>query len=291
MRGQALFRRRHMLVAAVVLGLAATLLACATALATPASSLRFTTVSSNWAGYAVAGSSKSPVRFRSVSAHWVQPSATCTGGQSYSGFWVGLGGYEQSSQSLEQIGTEANCSSSGAADDYAWYELVPKAPVTVSLKVHPGDEIVASVTVVGHGVTLGLRDLTTGARYQTTQRAAVVDVSSAEWIAEAPSLCYAPNSCRVLPLADFGSVAFSDSSATSSGGHAMPIDASLWSPDALELLDFGDGLGSAPFGGPLAAAAATPTALTATGSAFSVAWQQASAPSRTPLPAGPFGGY
>jgi hypothetical protein len=280
-----------MLVATVVLGLAAALLECATALATPVPSLRFTTVSSNWAGYAVAGSSKSPVRFKSVSAHWLQPSVTCTGGQSYSGFWVGLGGYEQSSQALEQIGTEANCSSSGAADDYAWYELVPNAPVAVSMKVHPGDEIVASVTVVGHGVTLGLRDLTTGARYQTTQRAAVVDVSSAEWIAEAPSLCYAPNSCSVLPLADFGSVAFSDSSATSSAGHAMPIDASLWSPDALELLDFGGGLGGARFGRPGAVATATPTGLTATGSAFSVAWQQASAPSSTPVPVGPFGRY
>jgi hypothetical protein len=279
-----------MLLAAVVAGLTPAFLECATAAAGPVTSLRFAIVSSNWAGYAVTGSSRSPVRYKSVSAHWVQPSVACTGGQSYSGFWVGLGGFEQSSRALEQIGTEADCSSSGSETDYAWYELVPKAPVRLSLKLHPGEEIIASVTVTGHGVTLRLRDLTTGAHYQTTQRAAVLDASSAEWIAEAPSLCHAINRCRVLPLANFGSVAFSDSSATPSNGDAMPINASLWSPTALELLDPGTGPGGPRFGGPAAIATAEPTSLDATGSAFTVAWQQAPASSTAPGPTGPLGG-
>src|SRR5271156_2413075 len=113
-RGTRMLRGRRLLLAtAVAVGLTTSLLDCGTAIAQPSSTPRFDTMSSNWAGYAVTGTSKSPVRFRTVSAHWVQPSVPCTSGQSYSGFWVGLGGYRQSSQALEQIGTDADCSSSG----------------------------------------------------------------------------------------------------------------------------------------------------------------------------------
>ena len=53
----------------------------------------------------------------------------------YSAYWVGLGGGGQQSSALEQIGTQADCSTSGTATYYAWYELVPSAPV----KLVPGD--------------------------------------------------------------------------------------------------------------------------------------------------------
>src|ERR1700738_5111629 len=65
-------------------------------------------VSQNWAGY-VAGGSTSSTQFSSVSGSWVQPTATCSSGQSYSAFWVGLGGSGQQSSSLEQTGTQADC--------------------------------------------------------------------------------------------------------------------------------------------------------------------------------------
>jgi Peptidase A4 family len=252
---------------------------------------RFATLSTNWAGYVITGTSRASVRFKSVSAHWVQPAVNCTGGQGDSGFWVGLGGYRQRSRALEQVGTEADCSSSGGADDFAWFELVPKSPVTLRLKVRPGDGIAASVTVKGRSVRLALRDLTTGARFLTTQRTSVIDVASAEWIAEAPSACNGGGSCRVLPLADFGSVAFSQAHATSTHGLAGPIGASEWSATALELLDLGSRLGPARrLGSSGAVATAAPTSLTSAGSAFTVTAQQASVPTRSPVPAGPFGG-
>jgi Peptidase A4 family len=278
--------RRRALPGSAAVWLASALLATNTATARPSSSQRFDTVSSNWAGYAVSGPS---VRFKTVSAQWVQPSVTCAGRPGYSGFWVGLGGYHQTSNALEQIGTEADCSASGGADYFAWYELVPKSPVDLRLAIRPGDRIATSVTVSGQHVRLALRDLTTRASYVTTQRASAIDVSSAEWIAEAPSVCYG-QSCHVLPLANFGSVAFSAVSATATNGHKGSISDSAWSPTALELLGFSGGLVPARFGRPATAATATPTALTAAGSAFTVGWQQTSAPPETPAPVGPYPG-
>jgi hypothetical protein len=285
-RGAGIFSLRRALLGGASLWVAAALLAAGTATATPVASQRFATVSSNWAGYAVTGSS---VRFKSVSAHWVQPAVSCAGHPGYSGFWVGLGGYHRGSAALEQMGTEADCSASSGGRYFAWYELVPKGPVDLRLAIHPGDRIATSVTVSGRHVRLALRDLTTGAAYSSTQRASAIDVSSAEWIAEAPSVCYGQN-CHVLPLADFGSVAFSAGSATATNGHEGPIGDSAWSPTALELLGFSGGLGPARFGQSATVGTATPTSLTSAGSAFTVAWQQTSAPPETPGRVGPYPG-
>jgi hypothetical protein len=269
----------------------AVLLECDAALAQPVASARFATLTTNWAGYAATGTSRSPVRFKSVSAHWIEPSVVCSGGPSDSGFWVGLGGYHQSSGALEQIGSEADCAGSGSPSYFAWYELVPKGPVELGLQVRPGDSIAASVTVIGQRVRFSLRDLTTGGAYTKTVRASVTDVSSAEWIAEAPSVCVSQNICQVLPLANFGTVQFSNSSATSTQGRTGPIGASAWSHTALELLDLGGGLGHGRFRNRAPVSTATPTSLTSSGSAFTVFWREAPVPIRTPAPIGPFGGY
>jgi hypothetical protein len=60
--------------------------------------------SGNWSGYASTGASGADT---SVSSSWVQPSVTCTAQDTYSSFWVGLDGYNDSA--LEQTGTEADC--------------------------------------------------------------------------------------------------------------------------------------------------------------------------------------
>jgi Peptidase A4 family len=59
-------------------------------------------------------------------------------------FWVGLGGFSETSQALEQIGTEANCSTAGKAKYAMWYELLPAASVPIKLKVFPGNAITVS---------------------------------------------------------------------------------------------------------------------------------------------------
>lgn len=151
-------------------------------------------VSSNWAGYAAVPSAGGASAFSSVSGSWTVPAATCgSRGETYSAIWVGLGGFHESSKALEQIGTDADCTRSGSAVYSTWYELVPAAPVTLTLKLDAGDAMAASVTVRGHGVTLRISNLTTGKTFTRTRRVSKVDSSSAEWIIEAPSVCVTTN--------------------------------------------------------------------------------------------------
>jgi hypothetical protein len=188
-------------------------------------------VSENWAGYLDTGAN-----FTSVSGSWVQPAATAGSGQRYSAFWVGLGGSGQSSSALEQVGTQADSTSSGASVYYAWYELVPAAPVKLPLAIHPGDHMTGRVTVNGDAVTVSLADHTTGQSVTRRLTMANPDTSSAEWIAEAPSQCQGASmqSCTPLGLADFGKVTFTGASATASG-HTGPINDPRWSDQAIAL--------------------------------------------------------
>jgi hypothetical protein len=159
-----------------------------------------TTTSTNWSGYAAAGANGA---FTSVTTTFTQPAVTCTSGDQYSSFWVGLDGY--TSNSVEQTGTEADCV--GSTPEYsAWYEMYPKFPVTYNTTVKPGDVITESVTFSGsRSYTMTLTDSTEGWTKTTTASSSKGVRSSAEVIAEAPY------SGGVLPLADFGKVNFSGS--------------------------------------------------------------------------------
>src|SRR5439155_17097705 len=77
-----------------------------------------TTVRSrNWAGYVVA---RDGVRITEVRGSWVQPAIRCTGARlQYSSFWIGIDG--SANDTLEQLGTEADCKS-GRASYGAWWE-------------------------------------------------------------------------------------------------------------------------------------------------------------------------
>src|SRR5271163_704103 len=151
-------------------------------------------ISANWAGYVAVSSANAGLGFGSVSGSWTQPRATCSRGrEASSAVWVGLGGYNEHSQALEQIGTDDDCERSGQVSYSTWYELVPAAPVNLKLRVHPGDQMTASVTVRSHEVTLRIRDLSSGARFALTRAVSSIDVSSADWIVEAPSVCIGAN--------------------------------------------------------------------------------------------------
>ena len=103
--------------------------------------------SSNWAGYAAVAPVGGTADFSDVTATWVQPKAKCTTGRGDSAaFWVGLGGDLADSQSLEQLGTEADCDAIGTAPTYgAWWEIVPAASVPIPLKIRAGDRVTAAV--------------------------------------------------------------------------------------------------------------------------------------------------
>ena len=160
-------------------------------------------VSANWAGYAVTGADTS---YTSVTGTWKQPRVTCGDGQtpaSSSAFWVGLGGYSSTSKALEQIGTSADCDpQTGEPSYYAWYELVPDASVTIpKFTVRPGDLMTTSVNIVdgGSSVMLQVKNRTRQKTYTTTLPFANADLSSAEWVAEAPAGCNEYR-CRQLSL-------------------------------------------------------------------------------------------
>jgi hypothetical protein len=97
------------------------------------------------------------------------------------------------------------------------------------------------------------------------------DVSSAEWIAEAPSSCDGSGNCQPLPLADFGNVSFTNASATANG-HTGPISDPNWTSQPVQL---DGGSGGTGFVSDQSTAGATPSGLSSDGSSFSVAWGSA----------------
>ena len=246
-------------------------------LAAAPAALADSSTSSNWAGYAAHGAH---VKFHRVFAWWIQPSVTCTPGRdTYSAFWVGLGGFSLSSNELEQAGTEADCNAAGETRMAAWYELVPAPSRPLKLEVNAGDRIAASVTVTGHEVTIELWDGTTNKSVTRTIRASAVDVSSAEWIAEAPSDCVSVNSCVTLPLADFGSASFVFAGAQASGAGITPLSSATWKLTKITL-EPGHPRFVGDQGSGSATAAATPSALSPNGAAFTVTYTPVSAAAR-----------
>lgn len=246
-------------------------------------------ISDNWAGYVATPRGGARAGFSSVSGSWTQPAATCSAGHaSYSAVWVGLGGYAPAARSLEQLGTDADCTRSGRAYYAAWYELLPAAPIQVRIAVHPGDQIVAAVTISGRHATLGIRDLSTGARFARTVSVSTLDVSSADWIVEAPSACASASSCQTLPLTDFGSATFTHATATARGRTGTIAD-SAWAASTLELRQ--GSLEPTAAGASSAApatVAAVPSAVSSATGAFTVTWQerQQQAPAAPSFPGG-----
>jgi peptidase A4-like protein len=231
-------------------------------------------VSSNWAGYvAHPASSSSGERFQTVSGSWTEPSVTCKAGRATSSaIWIGLGGYRTGSKALEQVGTAAECSRTGRASYASWFELVPAAPVALRLSVHAGDQIGASVTVIGHDATLRLRDVTNGTYTSTTRRLSESDTSSAEWIVEAPSLCSTEANCQTLPLTDFGSLSFQRASATTLAGHVGAIADGSWLATRIVLRQSLFAPGEASVAGAAGAALVLATPSASASSAFSVGY-------------------
>jgi hypothetical protein len=234
----------------------------AACLAVPAAALADEGQSSNWAGFAVHGTN-----FHRVVGLWRQPNVTCVPGQqTYSAYWVGIGGY--TGNALEQIGTEADCGAGGQPQLSAWYEMVPAASITFSMTIHAGDLMEGVVTVAGHRATLILRDLSRHRSFQTGVSSAEIDVTSAEWIVEAPSDC--SSICVTLPLANFGSAAFIGARAEAANGHWGTISDSAWSPTRITLSPAGGAhAAGASSGSP---ASAVPSDLSAGGGGFSVAY-------------------
>lgn len=222
------------------LAIVAAVAVAAAALAPLAGAAGNPSASSNWAGYAIArtdATTGAPTSFRAVSGSWTQPAARCKpGAPSYSAFWIGLGGASPSSKALEQIGTSSDCNAAGKPVYSVWYELVPAASVKTRLKLAAGDRIHAVVVVDGTSVTLRIQNLTRHGVITKRLSMAAPDVSSAEWIAEAPSGCNQLGRCHVLPLANFGAVDFSQGLAVTTDSRTGAIASSEWDATPIQLV-------------------------------------------------------
>jgi Peptidase A4 family len=229
-----------------------------------------TSPSQNWAGYAAHGTT-----FEAVSARWHQPRASCSRGQKkYSAMWVGLGGYSLNSSALEQVGTELDCSTSGHPSSSTWYELVPGPSEPIHLGIREGDLIAAAVSVVGAKVTVEIQDLTRHTQFLKVLNDSMVDVSSAEWILEAPSACFdGTSSCHTLPLTNFRHAAFTETRATMLSGQAQPIASSAWTHTRIILGPVGTQFVSNRLGS-TAVGTARPSALLNGGSSFKIAYKR-----------------
>jgi hypothetical protein len=211
--------------------------------------------STNWSGYATFGGGNN---FTDVKGNWIQPTAHCnTRGNRYSSFWVGIDGY--TSNSVQQIGTEANCNGRNRPDYYAWWEMYPDPSNRIGLAVHPGDSISAEVSVSGNTYTLFIKNNSTGQSFSTQQNTTASD-ANAEWVAEAPSICLA--ACKVAKLTNFGTVNFSGSF-TTGNGHTGSISDAAWSNDKITMTTA------------TGRVKAQPSALSPDGTAFSVTWKHA----------------
>jgi hypothetical protein len=92
--------------------------------------------------------------------------------------------------------------------------MLPRAARPVPLQVHGGDSVTVSISEQSPDTWLiQFANNTTGQTYNTTQQYASSH-SSAEWVEEAPS---GGRGGGVLPLDDFGSIQFSNGSATRDG--------------------------------------------------------------------------
>ncbi|MEI8105033.1 MAG: G1 family glutamic endopeptidase [Actinomycetes bacterium] len=239
-------------------------------------------VSSNWAGYAAIGPGSTPATaspltsFTDVTATWVQPAATCAAGASTAAaIWVGIGGYSLSSQKLEQVGTDLDCSADGKASYYVWYELVPADAVNVRLKIFPGDTITASVLITGSDVLVQVKDRTRRTSFTKHLPMIAPDLTSAEWIIEAPSECGA--TCHELDLTNFGSFkltrTFATASTPSAGVQGGRILSPFWETMAIRLIptarrSYGDASGVRAS----STAGAVPVELAPDGGGFTANW-------------------
>ncbi|HEY5121275.1 MAG TPA: G1 family glutamic endopeptidase, partial [Acidimicrobiales bacterium] len=167
-------------------------------------------------GYAATGGT-----FSSVSGSWTVPTATCTQATTYSSVWIGIDGY--SSNTVQQDGTEADCSG-GVAAYSAWYEMYGDASVnkgysvalsSTSYPVSPGDAMTASVSFASSQWTLTLDDTTAGWNFSVTVASPSPPAaqSSAEWIVERPEVC--SRSCSLATLTTLSPVTFTNARATS----------------------------------------------------------------------------
>src|SRR5205807_3806845 len=196
----------------------------------------------NWAGYVAHGGP-----YTSTSASWTEPSITCGSSSSALATFAGLDG--AGSPTVEQIGTLDNCKS-GRVTHQAFYEMFPRSAFRIANTVRAGDSLTATVVATSKTTfTLSLVNHSQGWSFSTKARQRKAQLSSAEAIAEAPSM----RGAGIVPLANFGTINFSSSA------NGQPLG--NFGPEAVTMVGNGGVVKAAPTG--------------ISGGSFSVVWHHA----------------
>ncbi len=174
-----------------------------------AAGARAVSQSRNWAGVIDVDSGS---QFSSVSANWRVPAVKPTTNTEASATWIGIDGTFGSS--LIQTGTAQN-SSGGSTSYFAWWEMLPNAPIEFGA-VSPGDLMSASI-VPGNAPdtwTITMADVTSNNSATVFNQFYPTPGFSAEWIEEAPTQT---SNNQVLSLANFGTATFTNTSVSTTG--------------------------------------------------------------------------
>jgi hypothetical protein len=219
-------------------------------------------VTVNWGGYAVTGTG-----FTSAKGSWIVPTVNCSKSpNAWVSFWVGIDGY--SSSTVEQAGTTTTCYKT-TAEYFTWYEFYPGPSNTVtSVPCSPGDKMSVEISYNGSEFTVEITDETTGTNYSITQALSGAERTSAEWIAESPTLFLSDGfEYGITNLADFTTVEFGDDY-TDVAGTNSATDSTVSGP----ISDFGSAVEKITHVDWDDNTQSTTSALSKDGSSFTIKW-------------------
>jgi hypothetical protein len=220
--------------------------------------------STNWSGYLTPEKAGA---YKATSTTFTVPaSITCTSTDTASSFWAGLDGDGDST--VEQDGVEADCTN-GSLALYAWVETYPapeeeivSSDTEAPVPVEPGDVLVSTVTEDSPSeYTFAMDDETQGWTVDAGMAMPTGytgEGQTSEVITEATTECTSPSatSCTVMPLTNFGKVAYT--SASYNGGTAY--SSSNTTPiELVETDGVRDSVGALGTGGAFTVTYGTPT--------------------------------
>ena len=174
--------------------------------------------STNWSGYVTTPKAGA---YKATSTTFTVPaSITCTSTDTASSFWAGLDGYDDGT--VEQDGVEADCTD-GSPSLFAWLETYPapeeeivNSETLAPAPVEPGDVVVSTVTEdTSSKYTFVMKDETQGWSVDAEEAMPTGSTGkdqTSEVITEATTECTSPSSCGIMPLTNFGKVAYTSAS-------------------------------------------------------------------------------
>lgn len=179
------------------------------------------------------------VQLTEVTATWTVPALSCNLGEDVVGaadsIWVGM---FDADGSLVQTGVNNECTLHGQ-EDTAWWEVanaLPEQPLSVPVRV--GDQITAEVSASGNGAyTMSLTDTRAGTEIWDFGKAYTIPGETgypyADGVVIEPSITIVPflngdEPVQVRPLADFGTVTFTNARYDDTTHTAYPQDVEVY---------------------------------------------------------------